>query len=535
MEYYIINNASRASHYGIGTYVQQLVNVLKSQDGINIYSVELYADVNNFEVIESDDGVTHLQFPSCRSGMESESYCRSVCCLLSNYISRCARHTIFHFNYFQHYPLALAIKSKFPQARIILAVHYFGWCFSLKGNVTKFRETIKDVKETSENDKLRREYERERAFLCLADLVVALSEFAKNLIISDYKISSTKIRIVYNGLDNNSCKKNQYLLHKGYRRIILFVGRLDEIKGVPYLVKAFCKFASEYRDLQLYVVGDGNYDSIFALCHEIIGRVIFTGRLSKDDLCQLYDKTLFGVLPSFHEQCSYSAIEFMMKGIPFIGTDSTGLREMLSEMTQLTVHINETDFSEESFIQELAEKMEAMIKDSDFRQVASYRLFDLYNSRYTIDEMSNGMLSIVKRIKELPILSDDFLTIIDKRMIDLINSRPNVDLEFYGMTGIGVYLWWRVSSTNTEDRSYLHILEDALANYFGWLYDTIITYKEAICCAELNGMLLSMSNIKRYASMAHNILTSFSIVRDAIIPDEKETIFNALRIITTKI
>ena len=58
-------------------------------------------------------------------------------------------------------------------------------------------------------------------------------------------------------------------------------------------------------------------------------RVTFTGHLNPEQLAGFYGRAAVGVLPSFHEQCSYSAIELMRHGIPFVGTDSTGLREML--------------------------------------------------------------------------------------------------------------------------------------------------------------------------------------------------------------
>ena len=46
-------------------------------------------------------------------------------------------------------------------------------------------------------------------------------------------------------------------------------------------------------------------------------------------------------MPSFHEQCSYVAIEMMMYGIPLIGTDSTGLKEMLGDNQKYMMKIFE--------------------------------------------------------------------------------------------------------------------------------------------------------------------------------------------------
>ena len=37
------------------------------------------------------------------------------------------------------------------------------------------------------------------------------------------------------------------------------------------------------------------------------------------------------MMPSFHEQCSYVAIEMMMHGVPLIASTSTGLKEMVED------------------------------------------------------------------------------------------------------------------------------------------------------------------------------------------------------------
>ena len=67
------------------------------------------------------------------------------------------------------------------------------------------------------------------------------------------------------------------------------------------------------------------------LCNGIWGKVIFTGKLRKDQLYRFYQIADIGVLPSCQEQCSYVGIEMLMHGIPLVGTDAMGISEMIEE------------------------------------------------------------------------------------------------------------------------------------------------------------------------------------------------------------
>ncbi len=65
-----------------------------------------------------------------------------------------------------------------------------------------------------------------------------------------------------------------------------------------------------------------------------------------------------GIMPSFHEQCSYVAIEMMMHGLPIIGSTSTGLCEMI-ENNVTGLHIPVIEYIDRAEIDSLllAEKM----------------------------------------------------------------------------------------------------------------------------------------------------------------------------------
>lgn len=549
MNYYILNNASRASNYGIGTYVKQLTSALRMIPDITITIIDLFSDVREFTITTPfEDGICHFQFPQCPLGaIESEAYCRSVFCILAFKINDFT-NTVFQFNYFQHYPLAFAIKAHFPNTRILFVIHYFNWCFELKGNVSSFRKIINGGGELSEKGKLVREvkedYQRTKEFLHLADSIVVLSDFGRQLLIKDYGISKDKISLVYNGVVAKTSEEpknitvNQTSLRKS--KSLLYVGRLDEIKGVDYLIKAFSKLLMRDGSLRLYIVGDGNFNPLLSLCDGFWDKVTFTGRIGKKEMSSILNSVCLGVLPSFHEQCSYSAIEFMQHGIPFIGTDSTGLSEMLDDVPEFRVHIDEDNFDGEKFTDDLAMVISNIISDQNLLNLGSNKMLRLFAKRYTISSMASGMKKVIANVNQLPALSVEYLFELDKEMFGYIDTRPDIDLDFYGMAGIGAYLWWRLTGESCpSDASYRLRLQEYLFCYLDWVYSAALNLRISSCCNELKTTLLGMQRLNFYITRVRSIMDMFNIA-DSISSNQSELdaesiMQNAMKIANTKV
>ena len=73
------------------------------------------------------------------------------------------------------------------------------------------------------------------------------------------------------------------------------------------------------------------------LCRHCFGQITFTRKVDQELLSVFYQISDVGVMASFHEQCSYVAIEMMAYGIPLVGTDTTGLKEMLEDECYISV------------------------------------------------------------------------------------------------------------------------------------------------------------------------------------------------------
>lgn len=518
-KYCLVNNASRAAVYGIGTYIKQFADCIQNcRPQLELCFLDVCSDVKEFTVDRDERGFSHYRIPPFMGRGNFFSYHRCIIFLLEPYISE-EDEVIFHFNYSLHFDLMRLIKARYKFSRVIYTIHYLNWCFTLNGNLTRFRKLINSEVENDVKESILRDFQDDKRLFSLCDEVIALSKFTYELLRTDYKIGESKIHLVYNGMAESS-NMFQYKTVDGLQQNVLFVGRLDEIKGIEYIIRAFKNILNRRANVRLILVGDGNFSRYLKICDGIWDKITFTGKLTNDKLEQLYSQATIGVQPSFHEQCSYSAIEMMAYGIPFIATDSTGLGEMMDYTTECLIHINEEDFQPEDFIEQLTEKMEMLLSDSQLRCEISDKLQRLFKERYTLDNMGNALMNILALARQKDYsLSKDFLFYLDNEVIRLINNRPTLDLDYVGLTGIGCYLWWRIETLRNHDER-AHVLKFAelqeyMIYYIDWVFDIleengIEVFSSCFDSVPLNWLLNDLTKARFYITKVHKIIHKIS-------------------------
>lgn len=116
---------------------------------------------------------------------------------------------------------------------------------------------------------------------------------------------------------------------------VLYVGRLERIKGVEYLLAAFAQVCATYPDATLRIAGTGAYE---ARLHEVVrsegceGRVTFLGHRTRTELYAEYVRAAVVVVPSvWPEPFGKVGIEAMSVGRPVVGSDVGGISEWLTD------------------------------------------------------------------------------------------------------------------------------------------------------------------------------------------------------------
>lgn len=538
--YLILNNvSSRAAQYGIGTYIKELARVLKNNPRIHLMYIDFHADTTEYKQVTDVDGTRHYLIPTV-SCINKYFYYRNAAYYLIQNIPQ-KKNLIFHFNYFQMETLAIMLKEAFVDCRLVFTVHYFDWCFKLNGNLLVFKRIVGGG---LVNDCIKNGFISDRKSLRIWDKIIALSEFSLDLLINEYQIPRDRIELIYNGTQDISChaeRSGQKEVNSP--RVVLFVGRLDEIKGIEYLIKAFRKLVVDMKDLRLVLIGDGDFRAYLSLCEEIRDLVVFTGQISREELEEYYQNACIGVQPSFHEQCSYSAIEMMMYGIPLIISDSTGLKEMMDECPENIVHINESNFDEEDYVNQIVEKMRKLLSDETYRACVSDKMKEIFKGRYTVSKMSESMDKLIQGVfsKRYPFISEGFLKELDEKMVNIINARPDVEIGFSGIAGIGYYLWWRTQQLGiqkSKEAIYCKLwLEECIIYFLDWL-EAAVFYEldnglslSSVDVSSLKGILEKLRPIHpTQVNMLYQLIDMrSSIGSDDMLPSSKQIVANAIK------
>jgi len=129
--------------------------------------------------------------------------------------------------------------------------------------------------------------------------------------------------------EKNLAKAKELKKELGYKKIVLFIGRLIEGKGLEYLIRAFARF-SEVRNMGLLIVGDGPERNRFErLCKELkLSNVAFIGFVNREEIASYHLLSDILVAPSVtlrcHDEWGLVVNEAMSVAKPVVVSDSVG-------------------------------------------------------------------------------------------------------------------------------------------------------------------------------------------------------------------
>jgi glycosyltransferase involved in cell wall biosynthesis len=155
----------------------------------------------------------------------------------------------------------------------------------------------------------------------------------------DYGVEINKISIIPNGINvedfqtaNIADFRRKYGL--GDAPFMLFVGRLNSIKGPDLLLRAFCNVKDKFSNYHLVFAGpDGGMLSELkdmVIEFSASDRVHFLGYLGGADKSQAYHAADLLVIPSRQEAMSIVVLEAGITGTPVLLTDQCGFNEVAS-------------------------------------------------------------------------------------------------------------------------------------------------------------------------------------------------------------
>jgi glycogen(starch) synthase len=197
-------------------------------------------------------------------------------------------------------------------------------------------------------------YDIERRGMYLANKIIAVSKYTKNMITSRYGILPDKVEVVYNGVENNNGIYFQTLPPKN-GKIVLFLGRITMQKGPEYFIAAAKKVLEKIGNVKFVMAGDGDmthrmieYAAWLGIGH----KVFFTRFLRGADVDRAYRMADLYVMPSVSEPFGIAPLEAMRHNVPVLVSKQSGIAEVLR-------HALKVDFWD---INQMADKMVAVLK-----------------------------------------------------------------------------------------------------------------------------------------------------------------------------
>ncbi len=370
---YIFTSTNRAVSYGIGTYLEQLIISLK-QLFINFDIINLHSEGDEATCTEKN-GYRLISIPeisSLNSIKRFKYYYRNAVYILKEFITEEDEQLIFHLNFMNNKDLVISLKEMFD-CKIMVTVHYTNWSFNLLGNYERLKELLgKNENELSggiEVDTVKQVYE-DSEMLKRCDYVVSVAQHSFDAIKEINKVETEKMRVINNGLLDDYIKFNptkkksireKYFI-ANHTKILLFAGRLDDVKGLHYLINAFKVVLKEHPDCHLFIAGEGSYHKWISEIGYCGAKISFVGRLDKQRLYEFYSIADMGVVCSIHEEFGFVAIEMMMHELPIIVTDTGGLAEIVvNHISGLKVPVKTINHEKAIDIQMLVKQIRYLI------------------------------------------------------------------------------------------------------------------------------------------------------------------------------
>ena len=445
----VINYHSKASVYGVGTYLKEYLFCLNSMN-FKVNLIELGMNGKNDFSVLLNGNVRTIYLPYFTIN-NTIGYNKGICRLFRLYIQD-SENLVFHLNIADD-NLLNSIKRNFPLSKSIFAIHYLSWSEKFQGNIDLYNNIIRNrgkEKTKVQYGHIIDDYEKEKALLKQVDRIVCLSDDTLNLLKNIYEIKQN-VWLIPNGLRNfpRKISNNQKMMlrEKYYispnEKILLFVGRVDSIKGIEPLLACFDDVIKEYPNCRLVVIGSGTIDIFVKHCKKSFSKVIITGRKNKKTLFKWYQIADVALFPSLYEECSYVGIEMMMHGLPIVASDGYSVKNMFHEGVNAKIATLNNwgritkyrDNLKKTILHILNSESEAL----ELRKGAK----KTYQSKYSIEKMQKGytdlfdsfnmdniqlknMNSSTKELKEKHNLIKDFL---EKKYMHVISHYNDLKIS----------------------------------------------------------------------------------------------------------
>ncbi len=180
-------------------------------------------------------------------------------------------------------------------------------------------------------------YDIEKQGMEEADMVIAVSNLTRNIVIEKYGIPPEKVVTVHNAVDQNTIPAGSFI--KPFNeKLVTFLGRITFQKGPDYFIEAAYKVLKKSNNVRFAMAGSGD------MLEKMIKRVAqlkiadkfhFTGFLKENDVQRIFSLSDVFVMPSVSEPFGIVPLEAMRSSVPVIISKQSGVAEILNHAVKI--------------------------------------------------------------------------------------------------------------------------------------------------------------------------------------------------------
>lgn len=225
-----------------------------------------------------------------------------------------------------------------------------------------------------------------------AACIIVPSKWHKRYL-SGHNVPEEKIHVIPCGIDAKLFNPGvPSLVKNDSAPMILYVGRINEQKGLDILLRAFQLILKEHPDTLLIIIGScdqaGYWKRLQKYLIMLKDRVKFLGNVSSSQLVHYYRSSRLVVFPSRYESFGMVVIEAMGCGTPVVGTSVGAVTDLIKKAGIL---VKQED------PQGLADAINQLLSDSDLRKRLGEKAVELFSRQHSWKKILDRYESIYRK------------------------------------------------------------------------------------------------------------------------------------------
>jgi D-inositol-3-phosphate glycosyltransferase len=254
--------------------------------------------------------------------------------------------------------------------------------------------------------------EGEKQVMAVANRIIAATPAEEKQLEEMYQVEKSKITIISPGVETsrfypiNPDEAREAIELTCKKRILLFVGRIEPLKGLANLIQALSIIRGNGkcgRDCYCLVVIGGDPDAskdtmsaemykVKKLCSELglDDLVLFLGKRAQETLPYYYSAADMLIMPSYYESFGMVALEAMACGTPVVASQVGGLPYLVKDgKTGFVVPGGDP--------QALVEPLNRLMNDPDLREKMGEQAVE-HARKYSWELIANQIASVYKEL-----------------------------------------------------------------------------------------------------------------------------------------